>query len=379
LPLHLIGHSRGGSVVTELARLLGAQGVWVDQVTTLDPDPVSLYGDPAIKNYANVLFADNYWQDMGDGLLVPNGQMVSGAYNRQLTNLDGGYSSSHSDVHLWYHGTIQLETPASDTQTNITSAERQTWWTPAEELGTNAGFIYSLIGGGDRLSVAEPAGPGTGRIRDGFNQVWDLGIAGTPNRNPLPADSGSWPNLLRLNVTGTNHLSVDETVSVEFYDQFGSSTAAVATVAFLLDRDVNPYDTNEIELAQFALAGTGTNSVSYGTADLPLNPASVPPGNYSLLARISNGAHTRYLYAPQTLTLAPSRQPPVLLSAGFRNDSFGFTISGWPGQAVVVETSSNLVQWTALATNTLTTTSFDFIDAARTDEPQRYYRALLAP
>ena len=40
LPLHLIGHSRGGSVVTEMARLLGAQGVWVDQVTTLDPRPV---------------------------------------------------------------------------------------------------------------------------------------------------------------------------------------------------------------------------------------------------------------------------------------------------------------------------------------------------
>ena len=109
LPLHLIGHSRGGSVVTEMARILGTQGIWVDQVTTLDPDPVSLYHDAAITNYANVLFADNYWQNMGDGLLVPNGQAVSGAYNRHLLNLDGGYSSSHSDTHLWYHGTIQLD------------------------------------------------------------------------------------------------------------------------------------------------------------------------------------------------------------------------------------------------------------------------------
>ena len=50
-----------------MARLLVAQGIWMDQVTTLDPDPVSLYGDPPIKNYANVLFADNYWQNMGNG------------------------------------------------------------------------------------------------------------------------------------------------------------------------------------------------------------------------------------------------------------------------------------------------------------------------
>ena len=51
LPLHLTGHSRGASVVTEAARILGAQGIWADQVTTLDPYPVSLYGDPSIKNY----------------------------------------------------------------------------------------------------------------------------------------------------------------------------------------------------------------------------------------------------------------------------------------------------------------------------------------
>ncbi len=71
LPLHLIGHSRGGSVVTEMARLLGAQGVWVDQVTTLDPRPVATFGDASVTSYANVLFADNYWQTMGDGLIVP--------------------------------------------------------------------------------------------------------------------------------------------------------------------------------------------------------------------------------------------------------------------------------------------------------------------
>jgi hypothetical protein len=152
LPLHLIGHSRGASVVTELARFLGAQGVWVDHVTMLDPRPVSFLGDPAMKSYANILFADNYWQNLCDGLTVPNGQPIAGAYNRQLTSLSGGYSSSHSDVHLWYHGTIDLATPTTDTQANLTAAERQSWWTDFEAAGAVAGFYYSLIGGGDRLS-----------------------------------------------------------------------------------------------------------------------------------------------------------------------------------------------------------------------------------
>ena len=377
LPLHLIGHSRGGSVVTEMARIFGAQGIWVDQVTTLDPDPVSLYGDPAIKNYANVLFADNYWQNLGNGLTVPNGQAVAGAYNRHLTNLDGGYSSSHSDTHLWYHGTIQLETPASDTQVTITTAERQAWWTADEAEGTNAGFYYSLIGGGDRLSDATPAG--TNRIRDGYNQDWELGAGLTTNRSRLPADNGAWPNILRLNNTGTNHFSVDLPMPIAFYDQFGSSTSAVATVRFFLDPDSNPYDTNEIDLGQFTISGTGTNNAFFNSTNLTLNPFTTPPGNYSLFVRISDGVHARYLYAPGTLVLDPSRRAPVLLVPRVRNDQFGFTISGFPGQMVIIQASTNLVQWDSLATNKLMGTTFDFTDESIAGLRQRYYRTVLAP
>ena len=162
LPLHLIGHSRGGSVVTEMARLLGAQGVWVDHVTTLDPRPVPPFGDASVTSYANVLFADNYWQTMGDGLFVPNGQSVFGAYNRKLLDLSGGYSSTHSDVHLWYHGTIDLATPATDTQATITATQRAHGGPSTEMAGAAAGFLYSLIGGGDRLSNLEPAAWATG-------------------------------------------------------------------------------------------------------------------------------------------------------------------------------------------------------------------------
>jgi hypothetical protein len=266
LPLHFVGHSRGASVVTEMARLLGAQGIWVDHVTTLDPHPEALFGDPGMKNYANILFADNYWQNLGDGLFVPNGQSIPGACNRQLTSLNGGYGSSHSDTHLWYHGTIDLHTPISVDSALLTSAERASWWTVNEAAGTNAGILYSLVGRGNRFSTLEPVGAEKGRIVDGYNQVWDLGagVAFNPNTNrvPLPFDNGAWPNLLRLNVAGGSVYDPGDTIPLSFHYQFGNGTAAVATLQFFLDADANPYNGNETLLASGQLFGTGTNAAA---------------------------------------------------------------------------------------------------------------------
>jgi hypothetical protein len=373
LPLHLVGHSRGASLVAELARILGAQGIWVDHVTTLDPYPLGVNRDPDMAIYANVLFADNYWQDLG----APSGQSLAGAYNRHLTNLDGGYSSSHSDVHLWYHATIDLNTPTGDNLATLTSAERTNWWTAIEAAGTNAGFLYSLIGGGDRLSSLEPAGAGNGRISDGFNKVWDLGAGLAANRTALPVNNGSWPNLIRLNLVGTNRFAIGAPIPLAFYHQYATVTSAVATVRFSLDSDLNPYNGNELHIAQTALSGTGTNKVFFNTLSLTLDPATTLPGTYNLFARISDSTHARYLYAPQELVLEPSRLPPVLGADVVASGQFRLTVLGSPGQTVVIEASTDLVQWLALVTNTLVGTTLDFTDPDSVNYPRRFYRAML--
>lgn len=375
LPLHFIGHSRGSSVVTEMARILGAQGIWVDQVTTLDPHPVSSFGDAAVKNYENVLFADNYWQNLGDGVFVPNGQAVTGAYNRQLTDLNGGYSSSHSDVHLWYHGTIDWTTPVTVDGATISSTERSSWWTAAEQKGTNAGFHYSLIGGGDRRSSAEPAGAGKGRISDGFRDL----SAGVPsNRVALPADNGAWPNAILLDAGVSNAVPAGDKIPFTLYYQSGSNHVTSAALSLYLDADLNPYDASEIPVLQTNLTDTGTNSIGMVDGSFWPDPAIVAPGGYHLFARITENNHSRFLYAPGGLTLTASTLPPWLASAGVTNNQFHFAIHGYPEQQIIVQISTNLVDWTTVSTNTVTTGSMEFSDAILGSQP-RFYRAMLNP
>ncbi len=381
LPLHFIGHSRGASVITEMARLLGAQGVWVDQVTTLDPHPTSLFGDPPMKNYENILFADNYWQNLGDNLFVPNGQAISGAYNRQLTSLNGGYSSTHSDVHLWYHGTVDLKTPITVDTAMITSTERAAWWTATEAAGTNGGVLYSLVGGGNRFSSLEPAGAGKGRIVDGYNKIWDLGagLAAVPatNRATLPFDNGLWPNLLRMDLTGTTSVVMGASFPAGFYYQFGANTSAVAAVQFYLDRDSNPYNGNETMLYSTSLPGTGTNSVMHGVSTLTPNAGVTAPGSYRVFARISDGARTRYLYAPQKVLLTPNVQPLVLVGAMVVSNQLQFTVLGTPGQTVIVQGSTDLVSWVSLRTNVMPGETLPFADPDSSFIPGRFYRAVV--
>lgn len=334
-PIHLIGHSRGGSLITDISELLGNQGVWVDHITTLDPYPVSEVGDPDVQVFANVFFADNYWQTNPD-IGCPNGQSVAGAYNRYLTNLQNGYPCNHSDVHLWYHGTIEwLQTPITVDGATVTSSERAAWWTSYELQGQVGGFQYSLIGGGNRLSADEPAGAGNGRIQDGINQMWDFGAGSSANRRALALNNATWPNLIKFEIETAHTVMQGDAVSLRYVFQFGQSVSDTALVQVRLDNDANPYDGDLSEVFQVTEPGTGTNSV--GQRQFTFNTTSTSPGQYYVYARISDGAHTRYLHAPGTLVIKSTTALEIVHSG---NE----VVVTWPTNAVgfVLESTTNL-------------------------------------
>jgi hypothetical protein len=371
LPLHLIGHSRGGSLISELTRQLGTNGVWVDHLTTLDPHPLNNDGNsepffptdaPAKNTYVNVLFADNYWQNFSAGLFDFDGEAVNGAYNRHLTSLGGGYNNTssvapyHSNVHLWYHGTIQWTTPASDTEASITSSERSSWWAAYEQAGTNGGFEYSLIGGSNRLSTDKPLGTGFPAIKDGFNQWWDFGAGNSTNRTALPSNNGNWPDVIKLNRTDTNQVLQGQSIPMKLYYHWARPATTNGTITFYLDDDLNPFSGNEKALFQTTISGSGS-AVNLGNYSIPLFATNAAPGWHFIFAVINGAGHSRYLYAPERVQVLASQQPPVLDIARIGPVQFRVGINALGGQTVILQTSPDLAAWQSIATNTLANTN----------------------
>ncbi len=73
---------------------------------------------------------------------------------------------------------------------------------------------------------------------------------------------------------------------------------------------------------------------------------------------------------------APSDKTPTISAANLEtNGSFKLRVEGLPGVAYLVQASTNLTSWSALATNI--GAPFDFLDAASSQFQQRFYRTLI--
>ncbi|MHC5024354.1 MAG: hypothetical protein ACYTGG_10670 [Planctomycetota bacterium] len=174
--MHLLGHSRGTIVNSEAAERFGVEGITVDHVTTMDPHPVNGtldapydedWGDPVPQRWSNITWADNYWRADGGGIfngLDFDGIPLPNTFDNELDESAlncCAYTFAHSDVHLWYHGTIDLAPFPCDGEQCINQTMRDTWW---PEGYTERGYYYSIIGGGAAQRPAITAGVAPGPV-----------------------------------------------------------------------------------------------------------------------------------------------------------------------------------------------------------------------
>jgi hypothetical protein len=89
----------------------------------------------------------------------------------------------------------------------------------------------------------------------------------------------------------------------------------------------------------------------------------------------TSGWGTSYGYLPTVMLYFP---PQIGGSGGnvqLQAGKFGFTLTGVSNQTVVLEASTNLVNWLPVWTNTLSGASTNFTDSKWTNYPRRFYRA----
>lgn len=152
--------------------------------------------------------------------------------------------------------------------------------------------------------------------------------------------------------------------------------------------------TNAPLTVNYAIGGAATNGVDYntlsGSATIPAGSVSaqilitpiddaILEGNETVVLTLStNSAYN--LGSPSSVTVAIADNdtpiPPPRLENLLRLSSgvFQFSLRVDPGRMYVLEASTNLVDWTALVTNTSPATIFDFTDYAATNHTYRFYR-----
>jgi len=271
LPIHLIGHSRGASLVAGLAKNLGQSGIWVDNLTLIDPVPAAFIDAP-VDVPTNVAFASNYFQNS----LPPSGTATNGAHNIDLT----GIVTNHIQMTAYYHGTIDTNAGTDGQGLPISSN-----WYNHTNTGPrqSVGFAWSRPEGGAPRPV-----DGVGPVGGGIAPRGSVSTSGT-----------QWPNVTDVGLASQgNTVRAGEIVdyTVRFADK---DSPGLLVVRF--DPDLNPFNGNEVDVVptQTALSNQAVPN------QLALAGLMTQPGTFNVLASVSDEGRTRVVYGNAPVTVTP--------------------------------------------------------------------------
>jgi len=392
-PIHLIGHSRGGSLVCEIGKRLAEYGIYVHQITTLDPHPLDNDGfggiiesfvtfgimDGTAKHgiQKNVVFADNYYQV--NNTLLPNGTEVVGAMNRNLSSetripLRVG-ENAHGLVHAWYYATTYDEFPyISNGKVYLYPDERSKWFSLTENLGRTAGYVYSTRGGKkiDRFSLKG--------YDDGFldNISFGAGEYGNKSRaNPPKRLYGNKSkNILELFSTHTNLIKLKNFEFGEPIEYIQTTRIGNQNLKFKLvyqadfpntkpfeeiplyifmDKYENLHfglnrldDTNSVSFEHLSIPSTGEWNINNATIDYSNLVAQKIPGFYRIGAVIGDGLDARVFYANTRIFVEPDARIDFKFTP--QDNNYAFFLYGTRDREYIFQRSFDLKNWEQIST-----------------------------
>ena len=172
-------------------------------------------------------------------------------------------------------------------------------------------------------------------------------------------------DLCRLNNTGPATQSLALNGSIITWLRGGTSPEVYGT-AF----DYSTDGTNWVRLGMGTRFGGGWQ----------LTGVSVPiPATLRAHGWVSGGYQNASSWFVEQTIPVQSQPPPKILATdgafGWRSNQFGFNVSASAGQAIVIEASTDLVNWVPLSTNTLTGNTYYFSDSSTAGLTRRFYRA----
>jgi len=361
MPIHLMGHSRGASVATELSRLLAKSGIWVDQVTTIDPHPIG--ADGVVNIYDNVLFADNYFQLDNTGFFPISGEHVDGTAEEQLTSLfdsdgidDTGNFSDHIETHDWYYGTIDL----AATTASGDPLPRSIWYPFQYPFTYARGFQLSRIASGQWLRENAQL------LGDFSGNGWKF--ASAPRNSGYTTSGPQWPNVFLENTNAIWSVKAGQplTLDLRYRDAFSSG---YVTIDLGVDDDGSPYNntlpTFFVTTTNAATGNTDWHGVRSWT------PRIQDDGKF-VYARITDANRlVRYYYLPNAFHVSA---PAPFLSLQTIPGGKALSVNGTVGVHYTVQVSTNLMTWSPFANFTATNAITVIIDSGILD--RRFYRAV---
>ena len=346
----------------------------------------SLYEDIAITNATGVSTQSWYYPSRSDCLSchTPVANYVLGLSTRQLNGNQTYATTGVTDNQLRTLNRLGLFNPAFD-ETTITNFEK------LSALGNTGASFQDRARSYLDANCAQCHQPGGSGIT--FDARFDTPLA---NQNLINGGLGAngmamivpkdiWRSIIRQRMDTTNttirmpplaRQLVDSNAVAVLEDWINSLPGTPAEAPPIITPNGGSYF-NKVGIG---LAAPDTNAAIYYTLDgtTPTASSLLYSNNFDLTsnavvsASAFRSGYVNSLSASASFFVTPVR----FTSQGFSNGAFQLQFLAVPGSNYVLETSTNLADWTPLATNPATTNLMQFVDPGSSNYPSRYYRFL---